>query len=215
MWPVQATQEGQRHRRHVTVSQWRCQWWHQIGWIIAQSLVSCPPCISDSAHMTSSYSTCHTSHHNTCHVSRARPQMIRSSSQTSCDGWVEGADNSMVTRSDNDQGAMSEHRCHAGAHTKIPGCQETSFVREIGTRMNWGQTESHNENERSGLMRSGWPSWPQSALGTTPWHWTADYVEESWTGEIQPKLTRPALAHSEWGSKPAFLLIDERYFYIF
>lgn len=136
--------------------------------------------------------------------------------QVVTDGWRrEGADNSMVTRSDNDHGAMSEHRCDAGADTKIPGCQEISFIREIGTRMNWGQTESHNENERSGLMRSGWPSWPQSALGTTPWHWTADYVEESWTGEIQPKLTRPAPAHSEWRSKPAFLLIDERYFYIF
>lgn len=30
------------------------------------------------------------------------------------DEWREGADNSMVTRSDNDHGAMSEHRCDAG-----------------------------------------------------------------------------------------------------
>ena len=52
-------------------------------------VMSIAPCISDSAHMTSPYCTCHTSHHNTCHVSWDGPQMIRSSSQTSCDGWAE------------------------------------------------------------------------------------------------------------------------------
>ena len=75
------------HKRHVTLSQWWRQWWHQISWIIAQSCLSCPPCISDSAHTWHPH-TPPVTPHITTRVTR-RALVIRSSSRTSCDGWVE------------------------------------------------------------------------------------------------------------------------------
>ena len=96
LWPLQATHDAHCHSRHVTASQWQGQWCHQNVKVIAQS--SCP-CISDSAAMTPSLENdtwhLHTppvTLHITTRVTRHTLQMIRSSSQTSCDGWA-GADN--------------------------------------------------------------------------------------------------------------------------
>ena len=79
----------------------------------------------------------------------------------------------MVTRSDNDHGAMSEHRCDAGVE---PTSRYQAVKRERLEQEGIGDKQKVITRMKGLDGRVDHRAW---GTGTTPWHWTADYVEES------------------------------------